>query len=116
MLLVISILTACNSSELSFSKIENVPNVVQENVDPNLTLQSITDEGKGYYIVLHSMGEVEAKLETEGDTLIINFDVTNVEGDKVNQNTFYLTTAPEHKAIDVHVNGTSIPFDNMTIY
>ena len=114
--LIISILTSCNTSELSFSEIENVPNDVQEKVDPNLTLQSINDKGKGYYIVYNNSGEVEAKLETEGDTLIINFDVTNVEGDNVKQNTFYLTTAPEQKVLDVHVNGTSIPFDNMTIY
>lgn len=113
--LVISILTACNSSTLSFSEIENVPNDVQDKVDSNLRLQSITDGGKGYYIVFHSSGEVESDLETQGDTLIIKFNVTNLEDGVVKQNTFYLTTDPEHEAIDVHVNGESIPFDNMTI-
>lgn len=113
--LVISILTACNSSTLSLSEIENVPNNVQDKVDSNLMLQSITDGGKGYYIVFHSSGEVETDLETKGDTLIIKFNVTNAEDDVVRQNTFYLTTDPEHEAIDVHVNGESIPFDNITL-
>lgn len=113
--LVISILTACNSSTLSFSEIENVPNNVQNKVDSNFKLQSINDGGKSSYIIFHTGGDVEANLETQGDTVLIKFNVTNLQNSAVEQNTFYLTTDPEHDVIDVQVNGESIPFDNVTV-
>lgn len=114
-LLLISILSACNSSKLSFSEIDNVPNKVQDKVDSNLKLQSITDSGKGYYIVFHSSGDVEADFETQGDTVLIKFNETNLQDDVVKQHTFYLTTDPEHDVIDVHVNGEFVPFDDVTV-
>lgn len=114
-LLLISILSACNSSKLSFSEIDNVPNNVQDKVDSNLKLQSITDSGKGYYIVFHSSGDVEASLETKGDTVIIKFNETNLLDDLVKQHTFYLTTDPEHDVIEVQVNGEQMPFDGVTV-
>lgn len=113
--LVITILSACNSSTLSFSEIENVPNNVQEKVDSNLILQSINDGGKGYYIVFHSSGDVSTDLETQGDTVKIKYNVTNLQDEVVKQNTFYLTTDPEHDVIDVQVNGEATPFDNVTV-
>ena len=113
--LLISILAACNSSTLSFKEIEKIPKNVQQAVDPNLKLQSITDGGKGYYIVFYSRGDVETDLETKGDTLIIKFNVTNQINDVEKQNIFYLTTDTKHHAIDVQVNGESIPFDNITV-
>lgn len=113
--LVISILSACNSSPLSLSEIKNVPDNVQDKVDSNLKLQSITDGGKGYYIVFHSSRDVEADLETQGDTVIIKFNETNSDKDVIKQNTFYLTTDPELDVIDVQVNGVSTPFDNVTV-
>lgn len=114
-LLVISILSACNSSTLSFSKIENVPNNVQDKVDSNLKLQLINDGEKGYYIVFHSSGDVETDLETQGETVTIKFNVTNLQDEVVKQNTFYLTTDPEHDVINVLVNGESMPFDKVTV-
>ncbi|MBP3950252.1 peptidylprolyl isomerase [Bacillus suaedae] len=112
--LVVLMLSACNSSKLSFSEIENVPNHVQDKVDPNLKLQSITDGGNGYYIIFHSNGDVETDLETKGDTVTIKFNVNNLQDD-VKQNTFYLTTDQEHDFIDILVNGVSTPFDNITV-
>ena len=44
----------------------------------------------------------------------MKFNVTNLQDDVVKQNTFYLTTDPEHDVIDVLVNGESIPFDKVT--
>jgi hypothetical protein len=113
--LVISILSACNSSTLSFSEIENVPNNVQEKIDSNLRLQSINDGKEGYYIVFHSSGVVETDLETQGDTVTIKFNVTDLQDEVVKQNTFYLTIDPEQDVIEVLVNGESIPFDNVTV-
>ncbi|MFN7253190.1 MAG: peptidylprolyl isomerase [Anaerobacillus sp.] len=112
---LVSIISACNSSTLSLSEVKNVPNNVQDKVDSDLKLQSITDGGKGYYIVFHSSGDVETDLETEGDTVIIKFNETNLGENVVKQNTFYLTTDPEPNVIDVHVNGESTPFDNVTV-
>ena len=88
---------------------------MQDNVDFNLRLQSITDGGKGSYIVFHSSGDVEADLETQGDTVTIKLNVTNLQNRAVKQNTFYLMTDPKHDVIDVQVNGESIPFDNVTV-
>ncbi len=114
-IMVLSILSACNSSTMSIKKIENVPKDLQEYVNSSLRLQSINDGEKGYYIIFHSIGEVEADLETQGDKLNIMFNETNLKDEVIKQNTYYVTTAPEHEMIDVLVNGESIPFDNMTV-
>lgn len=114
-ILVLSILSACNSSTMSIKEIENVPKDLQEYVNSSLRLQSINDGGKGYYIIFHSNGEIEADLETQGDKLNIMFNVTNLKDEVIKQNTYYVTTGPEHEMIDVLVNGESIPFDNMTV-
>ncbi|WP_339164281.1 peptidylprolyl isomerase [Siminovitchia sp. FSL W7-1587] len=112
--LVILILSACNSSALSFSEIENVPNHVQDRIDSNLKLQLINDGEKGSYIIFHSSGDVETDLETQGDKVTLKLNETNLAEDAVKQHTFYLTTDPEHDVIEVLVNGESIPFDNVT--
>ena len=112
--LVSSILSACNSSTLSFSEIENVPDHVQDKVDSSLTLQSITNDAEGKYIIFHSSGNVKSDLDIQGDTVTIQFNVTN-QGDVVKQHTYYFTSDPKHDVLDVTVNGESIPFDNVTI-
>lgn len=111
----LSILSACQSPTLSLSEVKNVPNHVQGEVDPNLKLQSITDGGKGYYIIFHSSGDVEADLETVGEKVIIKLNETKLKEDVVKQYTFYLTTNPGPDVIDVYVNGESTPFDMVTI-
>lgn len=63
--MVILILSACNSSKLSFSEKENVPDNVQDN--STFKIQSITDGGKDYYFVFYSCGDVESDLEIQGD-------------------------------------------------
>jgi thioredoxin-related protein len=113
--LVFLILSACNSSKLSFSEIENVPNNVQDKIDFNYKLQSINVDGKGYYIVFHSSGDVKADVETQGETVTIKFNETNLQDGIVKQYTFYLTTDPDHDEINVLVNGESMPFDNVTV-
>ena len=113
MFLVLSILSACNSSKLSFSEIVNVPSKVQDKIDPNLRLQSI-NEKNGPYIIFHSSEEVDADLDTQGNTVIIKFNVRNSKDDAVKQNVYYLTTDSNHEVIDVQVDGKSIPFDVIT--
>lgn len=62
---------------------------------------SRSDSGKGYYIVFHSVGDVETDLETKGDTGTIKCNITNLQDDVVKQNPFHLTTEPELDIIDV---------------
>lgn len=113
--LVSLVLSACSSSSLSFSEVEKIPNHVQDKVDSNLTLQSITNDAEGKYIVFHSSGNVESDLDVQGDMVTIKFNVTNLD-DVVKQHTYYFTSDPKHDVLDVTVNGESIPFDNATIY
>lgn len=116
LVLAIIILTGCNTATLSFSEVENLPKNVQDHVDANLKLQSITDEPKAYYIVFHSHKKVEADLESVGKTVTVKFNETGEEQETLEQYTFYLTTDEEHDTIDVLINGESTAFDNMTIH
>lgn len=114
LILLIWILSACNSPTFSFSQVENVPNNVQDKIDSNLTLQLINDGEKGSYVIFQSIGDVETDLETQGDKVTIKLNIINPQNEVVKQNTYYLTTDPEHDVIEVLVNGESIPFDNVT--
>ncbi|MEK3886677.1 peptidylprolyl isomerase [Bacillus sp. FSL K6-3431] len=113
-LLGISILSACNSSMLSFNEIETVANNVQEKIDSNLELQLINDGEKGSYIIFQSNGTVDTDLEVQGDTVTVKLNETNPQEDVVQQNVYYLTIDPEHDVIKVLVNDEMIPFDNVT--
>lgn len=113
-ILFVAILTACNSSTLSFSEMKNVPNNVQDIVDSDLRLQLINDGNKGSYIIFHSSGEVEADLETKEETVTIKFNVRNPQNDVLKQNTYYLTKDKEHDVIDVLLNDEPIHFDEVT--
>ncbi|MFF2754468.1 peptidylprolyl isomerase [Psychrobacillus sp. NPDC058041] len=111
--LVLSILSACNSSKLNLSEIDGLSNELQDKVDSNLRLQSINVKN-GSYIIFHSSGEVEVDLDTQGNTIIIKFNVRNSKDDVVKQHIYYLTTDSNHDVIDVQVDGESIPFDVIT--
>ena len=108
------ILAACNSSELSISEIQTVPNNVQDKIDFDYTLQLITDGENMAYIIFHSKGTVTTDLETKGDTLIVKLDSTNKDNNELKQYVYKLTLDPKHNTIDVLVNGKSTPFDNVT--
>lgn len=108
------ILVACNSSELSISEIQNVPNKVQDKINSDHTLQLINDDENTYYIIFHSKGMVTTKLETKDDILIVKLDSTNKDNNELKQFVYKLTRDAEHKTIEVLVNGQSIPFDNVT--
>ncbi|WP_421377946.1 peptidylprolyl isomerase [Bacillus salacetis] len=113
-MIMISVLTACTSSTLSFSEIENVPSSVQDRVYSNLKLQMIEDGEKGFYIIFQSGGVVETDVKTEGDTVTVILDTPSSQKDVKKQNTYYLTTDPIHKEISVLVNGEPVPFDSIT--
>ncbi|MCM3393230.1 peptidylprolyl isomerase [Cytobacillus oceanisediminis] len=115
-ILVVSILSACNSSTstLSFSEIENVPNNVQDKIDSNLKLQLIENGEKGSYVIFQTSGEVKTDVVTKGDTVTIKFNISKSQSDVLKQKTYYLTTDPIHDVIDVLVNGKLTPFDSVT--
>lgn len=108
------ILTACNSSEISISEIQNIPNNVQDKINSNYTLQLINDGENMAYTIFHSKGTVTTDLETKDDTLIVKLDSTNKDNDELKQYVYKLTLDPEHNTIEVLVNGQSTPFDNIT--
>ena len=109
------ILASCNSSELSISEIQNVPNVVQDKVNSDYPLQLITDGENMAYIIFHTKGTVTAELETQNNTLIVKLDNTDKDHNELKQFVYKLTwDTTEHDTIEVLVNGQSTPFDNVT--
>ncbi|MGE7947616.1 hypothetical protein [Lysinibacillus sp. NPDC093688] len=114
-LLTIFILTACNSSTLSFNEIEIVPDRVQKVIDEKNTLQIINIVDKDIsYVVFRSKGTVTTDLETQGDTLIIKLDVTNEQENATEQHVYKLTLDPALDTINIHINGKSTTIDNVT--
>lgn len=115
-LLVVAVfmLTACQSDDSSLAVIENVPNHVQEHIDPTLQLQSINVKD-GKYIVFHASGDVVAKLDAVDDTVIVKIDVNGNREGAAKQYVYYLATGVNHGTIDVHIDGKSKAFDSVTV-
>ena len=111
---IISILIACNTSTLSMSEIDIVPNNVQENIDSNYELQLIYDGEDIAYIVYQSNGTVVTDLEVQGDTLKVKLVETNKQDDVIEQRVYKFTLDPEHEVIDVLINGKLKSFDNVS--
>lgn len=115
MLVVTIILAACNSSELSISEIQSVPNKVQDVISSDYTLQRISDGEKNTYIIFHSTGTVTAELEVVENILNIKLDSANQESNELKQYVYKITRGDaEYDTINVLVNGKDTPFDNST--
>jgi len=110
----ILILSACNSSKLSFSEVENVPQKFEKYIDSDLKLQLINEGTKGSYIIFHSSGDIKADLDPQDNILTIIFKELNPQDNVVKRNVYYLTTDSEHDTINVLVNGEEMPFDEVT--
>ncbi|MDX8342192.1 hypothetical protein [Rossellomorea sp. YZS02] len=117
-ILMLSILTACNSSKdsstLSFSKVKNVPDEVQNKIEPVYTLQLMDEGEKGSYIVFQSSGEVDADVESKDDTVTIMFSTSNAQKNEVKQQVYYLTRDQGQDVIHVLVDGEPAVFDSVT--
>lgn len=114
MFLSVILLTSCNSSTLSISEIEIVPDKVQKVIDDKYTLQKINVVDKNIsYIVFRSKGKVTTDLEAQGDTLIVKLDVTNQQDNAITQHVYKLTLDPDIDTIDIHINGKSTTIDNL---
>lgn len=114
-LFIILVLTGCDSPPEGLSEVKNVPDNIQEIVDPDLTLQIIADDDKGYYIIFYSSGEVAADTEIQDDTLLIKLTESNLKEGNLKQYTYYLSSNPSYDTIDVFVNEYSTAFDNITL-
>ena len=114
LMLITSITVACNTSTLSMSEIDIVPNDVQEKIDSNYVLQLIYDGEDIAYVVYQSNGTVVTDLEVQGDTLKVKLDETNKQDDVIEQRVYKFTLDPEHEVIDVLINGKSKAFDNVS--
>ena len=108
------ILAACNSSEVSISEIQSIPNKVQDVINDDYTLQLINDGKKNAYIIFQSSGTVTAELEVIENILNIKLDSANEENNELKQYVYKLTWDKKHNTIEVLVNGQSTPFDNVT--
>lgn len=112
--LSVILLTSCNSSTLSISEIEIVPDKVQKVIDDKYTLQKINVVDKNIsYIVFRSKGKVTTDLEAQGDTLIVKLDVTNQQDNAITQHVYKLTLDPDIDTIDIHINGKSTTIDSL---
>lgn len=109
------IFAACNSSELSISEIQSVPNKVQEGINPDYTLQLINKGENTAYILFQSKGTVTAELEVKDNILNIKLDNANQENVELKQYVYKLTRGEAvYDTIIVLVNGKTMPFDNVT--
>lgn len=114
MIFAILIISACNSSQLSFSEIESVSQIVEEHIDFDLKLQLINDGTKGSYIIFYSKGDIEADLDPQDNIINIEFNELHSQDDDVKRNVYYLTTDSRHDTIIVLVNGEEMSFDEVT--
>lgn len=115
-LFVILFLSACQQeSTLSISEVEFVPDHIQEAVQSDERIQFVQEEAYAYYIAFRAAGSVEAGLETEDDTLFIQFEETESASGAEQQYVYFLTTEPEHEVLDVQVNGESVPIDQIIV-
>ena len=113
-LFAVLILSACNSSKLSFNEFENVPQKIEEHIDSDLKLQLINDGTKGSYVIFHSNGEIEADLDPQDNIVNIIFNELNPQDEDIKRNVYYLTTDSKHDTINVLVNGEEMSIDNVT--
>ena len=114
LMVITSITVACNTSTLSMSEIDIVPDDVQDKIDSNYVLQLIYDGEDIAYIVYQSNGTVVTDLEVQGDTLKVKLDETNKQDDVIEQRVYKFTLDPEHEVIDVLINGQLKSFDNVS--
>lgn len=115
MLFVTMILTACNSSEVSISEIQSIPNKVQNVINTDYTLQLINVGEKSAYIIFQSTGTVTADFEVIENMLNIKLDISNERNSELKLYAYKLTRGnATYDSIQVLLNGKETPFDSST--
>lgn len=108
-------LTACNSSELNITEIQNIPNKVQERINPDYTLQLIYEGEENTYIIFQSTETVTAELDVEDNILNIKLDSEEPRHNELKMYVYKITRGDsEYDSINVQVNGQDTPLDNVT--
>ncbi|MGM0896473.1 MAG: hypothetical protein ACQEV0_01160 [Bacillota bacterium] len=111
--LMISIGVYNLNDEASFKKLNTLPYSVQENINPELRLQQIYRKDHSF-IVFHSSGIVEHKLQVEGNMVKMLLSISDQEtSNDIQQYSYKLKTGEEHEKIAVFVDGQLIPFDEV---
>lgn len=117
MLIATIILAACNSSKLSFTEIQSVPNEIQDSISSDYTLQRISDGEKNTYIIFQATGTVSADLEVRENILNIKFSSENQQNNELKPYVYKLNHGDAgYDTINVLVNGKETPFDNSTSF
>ena len=99
----------------SFKKVQLLPYDVQKNVDADLRLQQIYRNDYSY-IVFHSSGTVEHKMQVEGSMVKMVLSASEEKADhEIQQYSYKLKTSEEHDTIAVFLDGQLIPFDNVVV-
>ena len=99
----------------SFKKVQLLPYDVQKNVDADLRLQQIYRNDYSY-IVFHSSGTVEHKMQVEGSMVKMLLSASEEKADyEIQQYSYKLKTNEEHDTIAVFLDGQLIPFDNVVV-
>lgn len=104
-------MASCDSQEYGIEEVDAVNNDIQSMIDSDLTLQLINIDEDSYYVVFHSFLEVEAEVETQGETLLIKLTELPDESELTEQHIFQLTTGPEHEALEIFINDELTYFD-----
>ena len=107
---------SCNSSELSITEIQNIPNKVQENINPDYHLQWINNIDKNAsYIIFQSIDDVTADLEVVDNILNIKLVSTDQKNNELKMYVYKLNRGDaEFDTITVKVNEQDTPIDNLT--
>lgn len=110
------LLAACNSSELSITEVQKIPQKVQESIDTDYTLQLVNDSKSDVkYIIFQSDGSVTAELEERENILDIKLDTENEENSELKQYVYKITRGDaQYDSINVKINGQDTPIDSST--
>ena len=110
---VLFVLPACGQKKLSLEEVEKAPKKVAEAVNPEDPLQIITKNG-AYYIVFQSSKDVSAKLESNGQTAVVQLNEADADSQE-SLHVYALTIDAEHDTLDIKVNGESASFPMIII-
>ena len=116
LIMVIFLLAACTSDDsiLSFSEIENVPDNLNQLIDPHEPLQLIYEDEQIAYVIYQSAGDPLADIEEQEDTLNIFLNEADGSSIPTKQHVYKLTLDDHHEVIDVFINGKSTAFDRVS--
>lgn len=110
------LLGACNSSELSITEVQKIPQKVQESIDTDYTLQLVNDSKSDVkYIIFQTAGSVTAELEERENILDIKLDTENEENSELKQYVYKITRGDaQYDSINVKINGQDTSIDSST--